>query len=684
MTFKQACVFGSAALFIASAPQAQTLNTFGLPGLVDMPSAEALPDGTIAGSLVGTSSDRRVTLAFQLTKRLTASFRYANLETWRVDGQDEIRAYDVQFLLLEETDRLPAVAIGLRDFMGLGAYGAEYLVATKTVHPKVKLTLGAGFGRLSDSNTVRVGDNPQGGVPTVNQWFDGGVGVFGGVEWQTPLDGLTFKAEYSSDQYTREVAAGDVSRDSPFNFGLEYKNKRNLGIGLYWVHGSEIALRFSAAINVKRPPTGGSLERAPIPVVARPINYSRSTDWVTTTGFSKTSKQQFAAVLKDQGLAVEAIAVSGTSAELRLRNPTYNATAQAVGRAARAMALVLPHSVDTFVITPTVNGVAASSVVIQRADLEALENDPMGTERMYDRAEVRSAFALPDTAEYADGLYPNFEWAIAPFVSLSIFEGSGPLRASAGLRASGDLFISPGFSVSGSITGRLFGNQQNETPPPSGLPRVRTDRALYKREGELALERLTVDYIFKPAPDWYARVSAGYLESMFGGLSTELLWHPAGQTWGLGAEVNYVKQRDFDQRLGFQNYDVVTGHVSAYWQVMNGLHAQVDLGRYLAGDWGGTLAVDRVFANGWRMGAYATTTDADTAAFGDGSFVKGLRLSIPLSWGIGTPTRKSYAIDMNTLARDGGARLNVDNRLYDLVNEYQRPGLENSWPRFWR
>ena len=90
------------------------------------------------------------------------------------------------------------------------------------------------------------------------------------------------------------------------------------------------------------------------------------------------------------------------------------------------------------------------------------------------------------------------------------------------------------------------------------------------------------------------------------------------------------------------------------------------------------------FANGWRMGAYATVTDADPAAFGEGSFSKGLRLSVPLSWGIGTPTRKTYAIDMNTEARDGGARLNVNNRLHGLVSEYQRPGLEANWARFWR
>ncbi len=669
---------------LATGASAQSLNLYGNSGLIDMPTAQAQPDAQISGTISGSASDRKITLAFQLTKRLSASFRYSELNDWTIAGNDNDRGFDVQFQLFEETDSLPGIAIGLRDFMGQGAYGAEYLVATKTVHPNLRLTGGLGWGRLSSSNTVRVGANAQGGVPTAKQWFNGPVGFFGGAEWQTPVKGLTFKAEYSSDNYSREVAAGAIKRKNPFNFGLEYKRRDAISFGLYYLHGSEVGLRFSTAINPKRPPSAGSLERAPVPVIARPANYSTSTDWANQPSFNATARTQFAAVLKEQGLGVEALSITGRSAELRIRNNTFNASSQAIGRAARSMALVLPHSVEEFIITPVVNGIPASSVVIRRSDLERLENDAMGTEKILAASQIRSAFALPEGGEYQSGLYPNFSWTVAPYVSISLFDGSGPVRASGGLRASADYAISPGFSLSGSVTQRVFGNQQDETPPPSGLPRVRTDRALYKREGKTSLERLTADYMFKPGPDFYGRVSVGYLESMFGGVSTELLWQPANQNWGLGVDVNYVKQRDFDQLFGFRNYDVVTGHVSAYWAVNRGLTAQLDVGRYLAGDWGATLSVDRAFANGWKMGAYATVTDASTAAFGEGSFTKGLRLSVPLSWGIGTPTRKTYAIDMNTEARDGGARLNVDNRIYGLVSEYQRPGLEANWARFWR
>ena len=42
--------------------------------------------------------------------------------------------------------------MGLRDFIGTGLYSGEYLVATKNIGSRVKLTAGIGWGRLSGEN----------------------------------------------------------------------------------------------------------------------------------------------------------------------------------------------------------------------------------------------------------------------------------------------------------------------------------------------------------------------------------------------------------------------------------------------------------------------------------------------------------------------------------------------------
>jgi hypothetical protein len=48
------------------------------------------------------------------------------------------------------------------------------------------------------------------------------------------------------------------------------------------------------------------------------------------------------------------------------------------------------------------------------------------------------------------------------------------------------------------------------------------------------------------------------------GAGGEVLYWPTKSRIALGMSIAYVKQRDFDRRFGLLDYDVVTGHVSAY------------------------------------------------------------------------------------------------------------------------
>ena len=88
--------------------------------------------------------------------------------------------------------------------------------------------------------------------------------------------------------------------------------------------------------------------------------------------------------------------------------------------------------------------------------------------------------------------------------------------------------------------------------------------------------------------------------------------------------------------------------------------------------------------NGWKVGAFATLTDMSTADFGEGSFDKGIRISIPVAWTTGKPSVNTLKTTIRPLQRDGGARLDVDGRLYETVRGGQMGDLYNEWGRFWR
>jgi len=198
------------------------------------------------------------------------------------------------------------------------------------------------------------------------------------------------------------------------------------------------------------------------------------------------------------------------------------------------------------------------------------------------------------------------------------------------------------------------------------------------------INNLTASYVRALDHNFYARGTVGLFEQMYGGISGELLWKPVSSPLALGVEVNYARQRDFDGLLGFRDYDVITGHLSAYYDMGGGYHTQIDVGRYLAGDWGATFALDREFSNGWRVGAFATFTNVSAEEFGEGSFDKCIRLSIPLGYATGRPSKRVINQVLRPIQRDGGARVNVPGRLYERVRAGHIRRLDSEWARAWR
>ena len=259
------------------------------------------------------------------------------------------------------------------------------------------------------------------------------------------------------------------------------------------------------------------------------------------------------------------------------------------------------------------------------------------------------------------------------------------MRADAGIAFTARYEPLPGLVFSGQVQQRLVGTiEDNVRSGSSALPPVRTNALLYAQASSTSLTDLTGAYYFRPGRDLFGRVTVGYLETMFGGVSSELLWKRQNSPLAVGVEVNYARQRDYDSVFGFQDYDIVTGHVSAYYAFGQDYLAQIDVGRYLAGDVGATFTLGREFDNGWKIAAYATKTNISAAEFGEGSFDKGILISIPIEWATGKPSKIKVSARINAINRDGGARLSVSGRLYGTVRDLQATELDGSWGRFWK
>lgn len=712
----------------AHAQTKPSLNMYGATGLIDMPSGEAQPDGMLSLTSSHFGPISRNTLSFQITPRISASFRFLGIRDWNktaacqptcTTGTDQFdtyydRSFDLRFKALNESRYVPAVTIGLQDFAGTGILSGEYIAATKNVTPAVKVTAGLGWGRLGSSGDIGspFGIRPPivvgfGGNFNVKQWFRGPAAPFAGVEWKLN-EKWTLKAEYASDDYTEEAGTRSTfDRKSPYNFGVEYQPNDAYRVGAYYMYGSTLGIAGQLFINPKKRPTHGISDTAPAPVKPRP---SRSIDpnawepgWIAQADAGPILRGNTAQILQDDGIIVESISYTATTAQVRIRNTRYYNNAQAVGRTARALSQTMPASVETFEIVPLANGVPASKVTVKRSDMEALEFSPDSITQMAQRVVVTGENSAPDGMIYDPELYPAFKWSIGPDARFRFFDQKAPFKINVGLAAKASYQFSPGLVLSGEVTQVIAGNLK-DLPEPENRKRlqpVRSAVAYYDKEGTTAIERLALHWHSKIAPEVFTRVSVGYLERMFGGVSTEVLWKPSGSRWALGAEVNYLKQRAPDQGLGFtlptnmygtdpngldgpSSYTTLNGHISAYYEIGKGFHAQLDVGKYLAGDVGATLSIDREFGNGWRVGAFATKTNVSAADFGSGSFDKGIKVVIPMNWLTGKPSTTTMPTELRPFLRDGGARLDVDGRLYESVRGYQAGAIDDQFGRFWK
>ena len=72
------------------------------------------------------------------------------------------------------------------------------------------------------------------------------------------------------------------------------------------------------------------------------------------------------------------------------------------------------------------------------------------------------------------------------------------------------------------------------------------------------------------------------------------------------------------------------------------------------------------------------------AEFGDGAYTKGIRISLPLRWGLPFESKSRASLDLIRDVGDGGARLHVPGRLHARLRDYDRDSLHQNWGSFWQ
>lgn len=392
--------------------------------------------------------------------------------------------------------------------------------------------------------------------------------------------------------------------------------------------------------------------------------------------------EQVFAELDRQGFQGERFDMQGRRATVHFSQDRYRNPARAVGRGARAVAAHVPSHVEEITVVLTELGVPVSQTTIIRKDLERALQGAGSSEEIWQNAllEAPSMEGSEQGIENEDR-FPKFSWSLMPKMRQQVGGPDDFFFFQFYGRASAQVQLSQGLTVSGAVAKDIYNNYDDlKLRSDSKLHRVRSDIARYLKESDVWVDDLHLDYVTQLAPEVYGRASVGIFELMFAGIGGEVLYRPQGKRWAVGLDVNYVKQRDFDGLFGFQNYDVVTGHVSYYHRLpWYEILATVSAGRYLAKDWGATLELSRTFDNGVTFGVFATKTDVSAEQFGEGKFDKGFFVSIPLDLFFTKHTRQQVGLTYRPVTRDGGQRLAIPKQLYGLTESGGERAVMRGW-----
>jgi len=358
--------------------------------------------------------------------------------------------------------------------------------------------------------------------------------------------------------------------------------------------------------------------------------------------------------------------IKGHEAILRLGNYRYRYAPKALGDAARIIDARAPAEVTEITIADIESGVEVMRVSMRRDDLQRAFTGTGTPAEVFAHAEFNGGGELGDGAVENKDVYPDFSYHVRPRLKTELNGPDGFFIYSLYAGLSTDVQIRPGLTLSGEFGANILDNLDRlQTSSNSLLPHVRSDISEYLRDGKYGIESLYADYEARLGDDFYGRLTGGLLEEMYGGVDGELLYRPYGSRWALGLEANQLYKRGFHDQFSFQSYNVATAQVNLYYDMpWYGLQTTLTVGRYLARDVGFTYEMSREFESGVRVGGFFTLTNVSAAKYGEGSFDRGIFISIPIDLITPFPSRSSVGTIYRPLTRDGGQLLDSPKQLY--------------------
>lgn len=659
-------------------------NSF-IGGYFQMPSARFPQSGKIAfgGSSVPPYGIFGVNFGVFDRIELSANYRvfHGSLEkNFGKDGfgDDADRIGNAKFGILVPSDNfplLPSIAFGLDDFIGTKRFSSQYFVATKVWQKAaLEISLGWGKGRIK--------------------------GFFGGIAWtpfyriNTPiLKNISLIAEYDANNYKKHTTEHSRGRkvNSRINAGLSCVIWDVLQMSISSVRGEKIAgnvsLRYPLGTTKGLFPKIDDSSIYTTPIDNEPLGAYRP---------EREFAHELACVFAEQGLDLRKVFLCfdpcfHKQLWIKVINNRYRQEATVRERVQEVLAALIPCDVESVKVVVSAEGLPSHSYCFRCQDLLAYRECKVGIWELETLSPMKEVGCNPSIYEAAS-LFTRKEeiWTFTVRPRLLTFFGAtagkfkysiGSLAAMQGLFP-GSIFyqLQASYSIYSSMHGLTSRDQLN----PSELLHVRTDWVRYFQERRVRLEKLYLQKSWNARNGFFFRLATGYFEAAYGGGASEMLFYPVKSSWAIGAELDTVWKRHYND-LGFfrtvprftkdgqEIFERFTGwqyFLNLYWNFRPlDLLFEVKVGQFLAKDKGVRIQATRIFPSGLRFALWVTFTNGHDRVNNRTYHDKGFAFYIPFDIFLKQSSRSFLTYAMSAWLRDVGAIAETGVSLFDTLYE---------------
>lgn len=696
-----------------------TSNMYGELGLNTIPSARMAPEGTTRFTVGRFKDYTHAALGFQLTDRLYLGLRQtAESKSFNSDTLHLYPGLDAKWMLYSEKRFVPQIAVGVQSAFGHKRMAAEYLSLSKH-YENFDFTFGFGWGRMATRHTLPNpillnnlnrhrdrdidGENPN----SPADWFKGDMALFGGVEYATPINGLALKADWNSDAWKAEKSAdASFNAPAPWSVGLSYQPLSWMDAGLAYAGNHSVMARVSFTGNIGNWPWSEASNVGEVAMQShRPdVNWSflfgndddnqnneddtdDDSDDDHSNGIGNSSDREFSS---EDRMRLSQILIHGKTIDADLILKDFIPAPKQIGNAARYLANIAGPEPEMITLHLRGYGLQGTNITMSRQDFERayLQHQGSAEEIWYntsfsdDQRDI--PFSIKMSQIFGDKPRNHFKVSLLNDVSLSE-EDSGLLYRTA-LGLSYTEYFKRHFISFQSLRLNLRDNLEklNEYRGISLLP-VRGDVDVFT-QNRLMVDRSYFMGLATPFHDIHIASAFGYLEEMYAGLSGELLFRPFGKNWAVGIESALAFKRDpyTFSALAPNGDHILTGFLNGYYEIPNtGTTIKASVGRFLAGDIGGTLAATNQFKNGVKLSAdisLSNYSDKDVYG-GDTNVYTGIHVSLPLGSPWFLPDGTDIVTNAAPLGRDTAQRLDNPTNLYERTEPLSYRHITRQWYR---